>query len=546
MRTASALIPLPVSVSYGTGQWPLPAEMRVTIASEFESALAATNILLSRAGDLALKTVFEVDEAHLRIRWDAAYIDEAYTLEISESGIDISAASDSGVFYALQTLRQLLPATTYAANAPIIGLPLPFVVIEDKPRFAWRGMHLDVCRHFMPVEFIKRFIDLLALHKMNRFHWHLSEDQGWRLEIKKYPRLTEIGSVRAQTVVASSLFKLKSKLQYDGAEHGGFYTQEEVRSVVAYAHERHITVVPEIEFPGHAQAAIAAYPELGNTGKQLKVKEEWGISNNTFKPSDETLEFYRNVLAEVMELFPSKYIHIGGDEAPKKQWQHSEFAQQRIEDLGLEDEKALQSWLILQVRDYLNENGRTLLGWDEIMQGGLVDNSGNKSTVMAWRGQARGEAAVRAGHDVVMAPTSHTYFDYYQADKSIEPLAIGLCISLETVYAFEPIPQGLSESLQHHVLGGQGQLWTEFMKTPAHVEYMAFPRTVALSEALWSQKSAKDFSQFHERLSKHLQRLTVLSVNYRPLGNDQLRAVNRFKNWSIGKLIMVYHWYTDL
>lgn len=329
---------------------------------------------------------------------------------------------------------------------------------------------------------------------------------------------------------------------YDGIPHGGFYTQEEVREVVAYAAARHITVVPEIEFPGHAQAAIASYPWLGNTGEQLKVKEEWGINKNTIKPSEETLEFYRNVLTEVMDLFPSKYIHIGGDEAPKDQWEASEFAQQRIRELGLADENELQSWLIQQMDDFLTANGRTLVGWDEIMQGGLSSNA----TVMSWRGTKPGYKAAAAGHDVVMAPVQSTYLDYYQASPKTEPLAIGSYLPLRTVYAFDPAPASLPEKVRRHILGAQGQLWTEYMKTPDHVEYMAYPRAVALSEVVWSEQSQRDFNEFLPRLNEHLQRLDVLQVNYRAPGNDELGVWESLKHKVFSVLMRLYFWYADL
>ncbi|SVC35927.1 uncharacterized protein METZ01_LOCUS288781, partial [marine metagenome] len=293
---------------------------------------------------------------------------------------------------------------------------------------------------------------------------------------------------------------------------------------------------------GHAQAAIAAYPELGNTGEQLKVMEDWGISKNTLKPSDETLDFYRNVLTEVMVLFPSPYIHIGGDEAPKDQWEESPFGQQRMEQLGLTDANELQSWLIQQMDDFLAANGRRLIGWDEIMQGGLSSNA----TVMSWRGMERGIQAAEAGHDVIMAPTQWTYFDYYQADPDVEPLAIGSYTPLDQVYHFEPKPAGPPPEVRQRILGAQGQLWTEFMKTPEHVEYMAYPRAAALAEVVWSPRENRNYDNFLQRLPRHMQRLEVLGVNYRPPGNDELDAWDSLKQWLFHKAIGIYFWFSDL
>lgn len=534
------LVPLPAKIERFSGEWAWQGTVGISASKELPGAIAAAHRLLGSS--IPLEHSEAEEAAALRIRFNANLNDEAYTLNIDQTGVDIHSSSDAGVFYALHTLRQLMPISHSEGDAADVTLAIPYLKIEDHPRFGWRGMHLDVARHFMPVEFVKKFIDALSLHKFNRFHWHLTDDQGWRIEIKQYPKLTEIGSKRAQTVVGFSLFDDESERKYDGVPHGGFYSQEQIRDIVAYAAERHITIVPEIEFPGHAVAAIASYPELGNTGAQLKVKEEWGISKNTIKPSEETLVFYKNVLGEVIDLFPSQHIHIGGDEAPKDQWKESAFAQQRIKALGLKDEKELQSWLIQQIDDFLSANGRTLVGWDEIMQGGLSSNA----TVMAWRGLSRGEKAAAAGHDVVMAPTSHTYFDYYQADSSIEPLAIGSYISLEKVYGFDPMPAGLAAAQRKHILGGQGQLWTEFMKTPEHVEYMAFPRAVALAEVLWSPADKRDFDGFKQRLDVHLPRLEAMQLNYRAPGNDELSLGNSIKAWLLNRLIGVYHWYTDL
>ena len=395
---------------------------------------------------------------------------------------------------------------------------VPGVEIEDVPRFGWRGAHLDVSRSFMPKEFVKKYIDLLALHKLNRFHWHLTDDQGWRIEIKKYPRLTEIGGWRRQTLVGVQHdYTDSTQWVYDGRPHGGFYTQDDVREIVAYAAARYITVVPEIEMPGHAQAAIAAYPQLGNTGQQLEVLAHWGVDENILNPSDSTIRFMQDVLAEVLALFPGRYIHTGGDEAPKAQWQASPVAQARIRQLGVKNENELQTWMTDQMSEFLSARGRSLVGWDEILEGGVAGLAPN-AIVMSWRGMAGGIAAAQAGHDVVMAPTSHTYFDYLQSrDSAAELPGQGGFLPLDTVYAFDPVPPTLTPDQAAHVLGAQGQVWTEYIRHPKDVEYMAFPRLVALAEVVWTPRERKDLADFHVRLEKHLTRLNILDVNYRPL-----------------------------
>ena len=349
----------------------------------------------------------------------------------------------------------------------------------------------------------------MAAVKLNVFHWHLTEDQGWRLEIKQYPRLTEVGGWRKETLVGRS----RRDAQFDGKRHGGFYTQEDAREIVAYAKARYITVVPEIEMPGHAQAAIAAYPELGVTGQPVEVATTWGVFSDILNAEPATIEFMQNVLKEVMDIFPSRYIHIGGDEADKAKWKASERIQARIKELGLKDEHEFQSWFIRQMDAFLVSHGRRLVGWDEILEGGLAENA----VVMSWRGVKGGIEAAQAKHDVVMAPTSHTYFDYAQSKAPGEPMSASSFLPLETVYAFEPVPPELEGELAKHVLGAQGQLWSEYMPTPKQVEYQAFPRMAALSEVVWSPKEARDYRAFLGRLTTHEQRLRILDVNFRPL-----------------------------
>jgi hexosaminidase len=437
---------------------------------------------------------------------------EGYRLAVSPQRIDIAAPALAGVFYGIQTVRQLLPTEIFA-DTVVHGVlwDVAALDIEDKPRFSWRGGHLDVGRHFMPKEFVKRYIDLLALHKVNRFHWHLTEDQGWRIEIRKYPRLTSVGAWRKETIIGRPRGD-STRWRYDETPHGGFYTQSDIRDVVSYAAERFVTVVPEIEMPGHAMAAIAAYPELGVTKNHGEVWTRWGVTPDILSPEESTIAFMQDVLREVMELFPSRYIHVGGDEAIKAWWRQSPRVQARMRQLKLRNENQLQSWFIKRMDRFLTQHGRRLVGWDEILDGGLASGA----VVMSWRGVRGGIAAARAGHDVIMAPTSHTYLDYYQArDQAMEPVAFNAFLPIDTVYAFEPVPPQLRGRAVRRVLGAQGQLWTEYMRTPAHVEYQAFPRMSALAEVVWTPKERKDFGDFLRRLEVHLGRLDYLKVNYR-------------------------------
>lgn len=447
----------------------------------------------------------------LRIKLDDAtgIPDEGYTLKIKKQKIDLTASSFAGVFYGLQSLKQLIYENIEGDKPPVY---LPLLEIEDYPRFSWRGMHLDVCRHFMPVEDVKKYLDYMALYKFNKFHWHLTEDQGWRIEIKQYPLLTEIGAWRDETMVGHYSDEPRT---YDGKRHGGFYTHEDIREIVQYAADRYIEVIPEIEMPGHAKAAIAAYPWLGVTGEKVEVMQEWGISPYIYKPAEETFTLLENVLSEVMELFPSEYVHIGGDEAIKDQWEESEEVQQLIKDLGLKDEHELQSWFVQRIEKYLNKNGKKLIGWDEILEGGLAPNA----TVMSWRGKEGGIAAAKMGHDVIMSPTSHCYFDYYQA-KPIEeePLAIGGYLPLEKVYSFEPVPDTLTEKEAEHILGAQANVWTEYIPDFEQVEYMIFPRMLAMSEVTWTQPENKNPEDFNSRVKTHKKIFEILGVNYSESG----------------------------
>lgn len=515
-----AVIPRPTVLTPHAGTFVLTAQTRVVADAQFMAVAHrfARDIAGPTGFDVRVSPTTTVSPKSIRLiravgADTTALGAEGYRLDINANGVTVRAAHAAGAFYALETFKQLLPPAIYRA-APIgtASWSAPAVHIEDAPRFPWRGAHLDVSRHFMPKEFVKKYIDLLARHKLNRFHWHLTEDQGWRIEIKKYPRLTEVGSCREQTLVGP-FQPDPAKQVFDGKRHCGFYTQDDVREIVAYATERQIMVVPEIEMPGHAQAAIAAYPQLGiNPDTVLGLREIWGVSAHILNANQSTVDFMQDVLREVMALFPGPYIHVGGDEADKALWKTSPQIQARIRDLGLNDEHDLQSWFIRQMDKFLTANGRRMIGWDEILEGGLAENA----TVMSWRGTAGGIDAAKSGHDVVMAPVSHTYFDYYQSrDRSKEPLSIGGFLPIDTVYAFEPVPAVLTPQEATHILGAQAQLWTEYLPNPKAVEYMAYPRLSALAEVVWTQKSRRDFADFSARLTTHLLRLDAMDVNYR-------------------------------
>lgn len=516
------LVPRPVRVATKPGSFTLTGATVITTgpATRALGAMLADYLFPATGFRLALRSGPLTTATGISIGLDStlkALGPEGYRLEVSPTAVTIRALRPVGAFYAIQTLRQLLPAAIYRqAKVAAAAWTIPGVSIEDYPRFGWRGMHLDVARHFMPKEFVKKFVDLLALHKFNRFHWHLTDDQGWRIAIRQYPRLTDVGAWRRQTIIGRPDRGDSTKWRFDGQPHGGFYTREDIAEVVAYAQARFVTIVPEIEMPGHSQAAIAAYPELGNTHDTVPVWTAWGVDQNIVNPSNETLLFEQRVLTEVLALFPGRWIHIGGDEAPKAQWKISPLAQGRIKDLGLKDEDELQSYFTRQMDAFLTARSRTLVGWDEILEGGLAPNA----VVMSWRGIEGGIAAARAGHDVVMTPGSHTYFDHYQsADTAAEPLAIGGFLPLDTVYAYEPVPPALTPEEARHVLGAQGQLWSEYIPDPKHAEYMAFPRACALAEVLWTPREEKDYPDFLRRLVPHLERLAVLDVNYHRLAN---------------------------
>ncbi|TAE50161.1 MAG: beta-N-acetylhexosaminidase [Bacteroidetes bacterium] len=434
---------------------------------------------------------------------------EGYRLTVRPEGINIAAKTPAGLFYGFQTLRQMLPAAAEKPSGEAVQYAVPAIEIEDAPRFVHRGLMLDVSRHFFPVEFIKKYIDVLALHKMNTFHWHLTDDQGWRIEIKKYPRLTEIGAFRNQTLIG----KLGEGAEnYDKKRYGGFYTQDEIREVVKYAQERYVTIIPEIEMPGHAQAALASYPHLACTEGPFEVASKWGVSEEVFCPSDTTFQFLEDVLTEVMDLFPSRYIHIGGDECPKKRWEESAFCRQLMKQEGLRDAHELQSYFIRRIERFVNSKGRRIIGWDEILEGGLAPDA----TVMSWRGIGGGIAAARQKHEVIMSPTSYLYIDYYQANPEKEPLAIGGFLPLEKVYGYEPVPDSLTAEEARYILGAQANLWTEYIADGDYAEYMTYPRASAVAEVVWSPAEQRSWSGFSSRLPALLDRLHIIGVNASP------------------------------
>lgn len=508
--TKIAIVPAPESLTPGTGSFTLTEGVQISVPDNdalwakpaqylAERIRQATGSTLEMGEASTAAIAFELDESMEG--------EEAYQLSVQENGIIIKAGHPHGAFYGVQTLLQLLPSQVYAPGQQLkLPVSIPSVEIQDAPRFSYRGMHLDVGRHFYDAAAVKRFIDLMALHKYNTFHWHLTEDQGWRIEIKKYPKLTEVGGFRKETLVGHYS---DQPHQFDGKSYGGFYTQEEVKEIIAYAQDRFITIIPEIELPGHAQAAIAAYPELGCKEETLEVMTLWGVSENVYCPTEYTFNFLEDVIDEVAALFPSEYFHIGGDECPKKQWEESAFCQQLIKEQGLKDEFELQSYFIKQVEKMLTARGKRLIGWDEILEGGLAPNA----TAMSWRGMEGGIEAAKEGHDVIMTPTSHCYLDYYQSQNADEPLAIGGYLPVEKVYEFEPVPADLPADKQHHILGGQANIWTEYIPDQAKLDYMVYPRATAMAEVLWSPKGQRDFQDFTGRLIEHFPRLEAYGVN---------------------------------
>ncbi len=496
------VIPLPNQYQLKSGSFLLSSKTQVFFTSrKLENSYDNLNVYLKQQLGFNLSRSNDSTQANcvvLQLRSASLQSAEAYTLNITANKILIQGDT-SGIFYGIQTLKQLINADTKSQ------IQLPCLSIQDQPRFTWRGMHLDVCRHFFPTSFIKRYIDFLAMYKMNTFHWHLTEDQGWRIEIKKYPNLTKVGAFRKGSMVGKY-----SDSKFDTLNYGGYYTQEEVKEIVAYAQARQITVVPEIEMPGHSQAAISAYPWLSCSGKAQDVAKGWGVFEDVFCSKDSTYHFLTDVLDEVMALFPGKYIHIGGDECPKTRWKTCTQCQALIQREHLKDEHALQSYFITRIEKYVNAKGKQIIGWDEILEGGLAPNA----AVMSWRGEDGGIAAAKQNHKVVMSPGSHCYFDHYQASPGDEPLAIGGFTPLEKVYAYNPIPKSLNAQEAQYIMGAQANVWTEYILNEKHVEYMSMPRMAALAEVLWTNVENKNEANFLKRLQKHFALLDKMQVNY--------------------------------
>lgn len=502
----TGVLPIPISQVNHEGFYTLDNTTKLVFDSSFQQVADFLKTYIEQGSNITLNAAKSTNLISF-VKNPKIINPEGYELKISTDKITITASAPAGAFYAVQTLRQLLPVQFENGSYQNEEAKIPNMTIKDAPRFKYRGMHLDVGRHFFSVAFIKKYLDMMSLLKMNTFHWHLTEDQGWRIEIKKYPKLHEVAAFRKETLIGHYSDQPQ---RYDGKTYGGYYTQEEVKEIVSYAAARQIDVIPEIEMPGHSVAAISAYPELGCTGKQIDVATKWGVYDDIYCPKESTFKFLENVLDEIITLFPSKYIHIGGDEAPKVRWKNSEFCQRLIAEKNLKDENGLQSYFIKRIETYLNSKGKQIIGWDEILDGGLAPNA----TVMSWRGTKGAVAAAKQQHDVILTPNSHCYFDHYQSTNENEPLAWGAFLPLEKVYGFEPIPEELTEKEAAHVLGAQGNVWTEYMQTEKKVEYMTFPRIIALSEVVWSKAANKNYNSFKKRLIEYQKRLDLLDVNY--------------------------------
>jgi len=501
--SAVGIVPKPVDLKVHAGHFRLDSAVRIVLQNAADTnSRMAVNYLNGKIKEL-LGSPLGIAEKKVRgpriiVNVDSTltFHPEGYEMKVARKRITINARTAQGAFYAFQTLLQLTPPSAGSPGIQKGMIRIPCVTVKDYPRFSYRGMHLDVCRHFFPVEFILKQLDVMAMYKLNTFHWHLTEDQGWRIEIKKYPLLTQIGSRRTEG---------------EGFEYGGYYTQDDIRKVVKYAQERFIRVIPEIEMPGHALAALAAYPQLSCTGGPFKVRNFWGVEENVFCAGrEETFGFITDVLTEVAALFPSEYIHIGGDECPKNRWKNCPRCQERIRQEGLKDEAELQSYFIKRVEKILLSLGKKMIGWDEILEGGLAPSA----TVMSWRGEEGGIDAAMQGHDVVMTPGDWVYLDHYQGSPKVEPVAIGGYTTLEESYNYDPLPEKLPADKHHFILGCQGNIWTEYMYTPEKVEYMAYPRIIALAEVNWSPKESRNFADFLSRMNNQFPRLDARGINY--------------------------------
>lgn len=507
------VIPAPASVAPSSGPFAISSGTTLVVAGSdtgFQGVGTFAAELLGIRYFVDLLSSSSANDSNVIVlrKNDAIQHPEGYRMNVSPRAIVVEAATPAGAFYALQTLLQLLPQTAFTSlKSGSWNATIPAVMIDDSPRYSYRGMHLDVGRHFFPVSFIKRYIDLLVMYKMNRFHWHLTEDQGWRIEIKRYPKLASVGGFRDSTLIGHHRDLPR---RYDKTRYGGYYTQDEVREVVAYATKRFVTIIPEIEMPGHAMAALHAYPELSCTYGPIPVSPDWGIFKDVFCSKDSVFTFLEGVLDEVLELFPSTYIHIGADEVPKDRWEVCPNCIAVRQREKLKDTHHQQSYFVQRIEKYLNAKGRRLIGWDEILEGGLAPNA----TVMSWRGEVGGIAAARQHHDVVMTPTSHCYFDYYQGQGEDEPISIGGFVSVRKVYDYEPTPEELEPEFHKYIMGAQGNVWTEYIPNEDHVEYMVLPRMPALAEVLWSPASLRDFDSFADRVAGSTWRWDYLGYDY--------------------------------
>lgn len=514
-KSLPAVIPMPVQMDAGKGFFTLKPAATISYAGGSEAAAVSEQLaaLLRPSTGFALSTSEGVDgDIRLLIDTSGVWKPEEYRLVVARHRVTLTAATPDGLFRGIQTVRQLLPPQAESSTRETdVEWTMPCVSVTDYPRFEWRGMHLDVSRHFFDVVFIKRYIDILAMHKLNVFHWHLVDDQGWRIEIKKYPRLTEVGAWRVDREDRPWNSR-EPQRPGEKATYGGFYTQEEMKEVVAYAAERYITVVPEIEMPAHVGSALAAYPEYSCTGGPFTVPPGgvWPITDIYCAGKEETFTFLEDVLTEVMELFPSPWIHIGGDEADKTEWRRCPDCQARIRNEKLKDEDELQSWFIKRIEKFLNSKGRRLIGWDEILQGGLAP----EATVMSWQGFEGGIAAAKSGHQAVMTPVSHCYFNIYQGDPATEPESFRGLLTLKKVYSFEPMPPELTPEEGKYIIGAQGCLWTEYVHDGKRAEYMILPRLTALSEVVWSPRDSRSWDGFSARLPQMMERFDAMGLAY--------------------------------
>jgi len=528
------LIPRPRRSTPGDGAFEITPTTRIAADAASESVRLYLQQTLRGSTGLPVRDADEhagpVDVVALRVAEDPSVLPsgpttdpddrtEAFRLTVTSTGVEVLGGSPAGVFYGVQALLQLLPADVYRSGRVATGpWSVPAGVVEDAPAFAWRGVMLDVCRHFRTKHEVMRVVDQLAAHRLNRLHFHLTEDQGWRIEIRKYPRLTEVGSWRRESQVGAHVLDDDGVLRpqsFDGRPHGGYYTQDDIREIVAYAADRFVTVVPEIETPGHVRAALAAYPHLGvHPDRPVEVWTEWGIADDVLNAEDSTIAFFQDVLDEVIALFPSDFIGIGGDECPKVQWQQDPRTQERIRELGLEDEEQLQAWIIGRLAAHLESRGRRAFGWDEILEGGTLSPS---ATVVSWRGLTGARTAAKRGHDVISSPDDQAYLDYRQSDLPTEPIPVSIVLSVDDVYAFDPVPSGLTDEERAHVIGGQGNMWTEHVDTARKLDYQLFPRVAALAEALWSADTTgpRDVAEFRGRLAEHTARLEAMGIEYR-------------------------------